>query len=299
MSFRNVLGLAVFGAAVGLAGAANAAPQLQIVNSAGALKARPDGGACAAGSATHCEVVGDAGGTSYPWPKNTPGAGAGVPSANGGWPIGPGFATDASFGGAQGTSGWHKSYLKLTESSKVTFQFMGAGDSAFRNSFWLNSGKGYKQLFQDGQSSNPTNPCAVGPMGTIPKCDNPGGGFPSQNQFTFNLGAGLIAFAFDINGGPLTLRNDGVSNADLGRGPGFFLGIDPYLATGTFQNTGNSAYVGLTDRPSLSDHDFQDMGVRISIGAVPEPGTWAMMLSGFGLIGFVMRNRQRLATVTA
>lgn len=27
-------------------------------------------------------------------------------------------------------------------------------------------------------------------------------------------------------------------------------------------------------------------------GAVPEPGTWAMMISGFGVIGFVMRRRQ-------
>lgn len=34
-------------------------------------------------------------------------------------------------------------------------------------------------------------------------------------------------------------------------------------------------------------------------GAVPEPGTWAMMLIGFGAIGFAMRRRRQLAPVRA
>jgi len=31
------------------------------------------------------------------------------------------------------------------------------------------------------------------------------------------------------------------------------------------------------------------------VGAVPEPATWAMMLLGFGAVGFAMRRRQRPA----
>lgn len=38
---------------------------------------------------------------------------------------------------------------------------------------------------------------------------------------------------------------------------------------------------------------------RISISAVPEPEIWAMMLLGFGAIGFQMRRRSGLRTVTA
>jgi len=34
----------------------------------------------------------------------------------------------------------------------------------------------------------------------------------------------------------------------------------------------------------------------VSIAAVPEPSTWAMMLIGFGAVGFAMRRRNRLAT---
>ncbi|NTZ43936.1 PEP-CTERM sorting domain-containing protein, partial [Altererythrobacter sp. SALINAS58] len=32
-------------------------------------------------------------------------------------------------------------------------------------------------------------------------------------------------------------------------------------------------------------------GISSQIGAVPEPTTWAMMLFGFGAIGFAMRRR--------
>lgn len=34
-------------------------------------------------------------------------------------------------------------------------------------------------------------------------------------------------------------------------------------------------------------------------GAVPEPATWALMLSGFGLVGFAMRNRRNRNTAVA
>lgn len=34
----------------------------------------------------------------------------------------------------------------------------------------------------------------------------------------------------------------------------------------------------------------------VAAGAVPEPATWAMMLAGFGAIGFAMRRRSKVAT---
>nr|WP_240047570.1 PEPxxWA-CTERM sorting domain-containing protein [Sphingomonas panacisoli] len=34
----------------------------------------------------------------------------------------------------------------------------------------------------------------------------------------------------------------------------------------------------------------------VAAGAVPEPATWAMMLAGFGAIGFAMRRRPKVAT---
>ena len=81
----------------------------------------------------------------------------------------------------------------------VTFQFMGAGNSSQANSFWLFSDDPntaettavvWWQMFQDGQSSNPTHPCPVTPNGAqFPSCDKPFNGFqfPDANQYTIFL----------------------------------------------------------------------------------------------------------------
>ncbi len=62
-------------------------------------------------------------------------------------------------------------------------------------------------------------------------------------------------------------------------GPGEAVNTD---FTFTFERTAQSGSVVLASTGGTS-------------GAVPEPGTWAMMLAGFGLMGAAMRRRQRVA----
>jgi len=265
-------------ATMGVAGVANAAPLLQIITTGDTAQ----------------EVVGDAGGSIYPY-AGGPGFGAGVPSSTttpSPWPNGPGFAPDPTFGNAPGTSGFDASYLWLTQSANVTFQFMGGGNSDFANQFWVNG----VQLFQDPPSNNATNPCPV--SGTTPSCDILGGGPLGQNQYTMFLnvaaGGGYIPFQF-ITGAPtpVTLDNTGAGNgnpSDDSGLPGYMLGIDPYLATGTFQTEGTAVYAALSDRTRVGnlDHDYSDLGVRIS---VPEPGS--IFLLGAGLMGLAFGRRRQ------
>jgi hypothetical protein len=52
--------------------------------------------------------------------------------------------------------------------------------------------------------------------------------------------------------------------------------------------------------------EFDNLTIGSSVSAAPEPGTWAMMLLGFGTIGYLLRTRrsapapaQRLSFATA
>ena len=44
------------------------------------------------------------------------------------------------------------------------------------------------------------------------------------------------------------------------------------------------------------DHAFR---LESNVAAVPEPATWAMMIAGFGMVGFAMRRRAKVSTAVA
>ena len=112
MKLRQTLTAVAVGSLLAVAGSASALPTLSIVDAAGTPRAATD---------PQVEHTGDPGGSVYPWTGGG-GPGAGIPwrtNAGGGWPNGPGIGPDSSFTGL-GTSGWHSSYLRLSESATET-----------------------------------------------------------------------------------------------------------------------------------------------------------------------------------
>ena len=242
---------------------------------------------------THHEVSGDPGGTVFPFANGGGINGPGVPSALAGWPGGPGFAPDPSFGNNPGTSGFHGSYVKIDDTgAAITFQYMGKGDSGLANSFQVFHNGAWATLFTAGASA-----CgASGPAPVVPVCT------PGANQFTLTFqgsdyfqvgGDSYVPFRY-VTGAGVDVTNNGVDgNPDTtgSNGPGYFLGVDPYLASGPFALQGDAVYAGLTDLPGTGDHDFQDFGVRMS---VPEPVSLSIL--GVGLAGLAV-SRRRVRTL--
>lgn len=112
---------------------------------------------------------------------------------------------------------------------------------------------------------------------------------------TFNFLTPIQAFGFFITG----LQSDLVPQQTIT----FTDGSSQVLNT-PFATNGGGAFFGFTDfGKSISSVSFNATNdivsvddVRfLSVSAVPEPATWAMMLLGFGAMGVSMRRRRRFA----
>ena len=77
-------------------------------------------------------------------------------------------------------------------------------------------------------------------------------------------------------------------------GTGSFFQLPGSLQTRSFENNGSNPLITQTNDNVAGQYLFQVRGGRIEVpaGAVPEPSTWAMMLVGFGAIGYGSRRRR-------
>jgi hypothetical protein len=83
-------------------------------------------------------------------------------------------------------------------------------------------------------------------------------------------------------------------------------GFNDFVGFGFFQPLGFSAVyyyftpgalsaVGTYDTVLFGQEQAGRLTVSVVGGAVPEPGSWAMMIAGFGLVGGVMRRKNTLS----
>jgi hypothetical protein len=93
----------------------------------------------------------------------------------------------------------------------------------------------------------------------------------------------------------LNFSSAGGVNATVGDGGfGIFLGANDVSGLIT-----NVFYIGYDDQLTDPDDNHDDLIIRATLSpAVPEPATWAMMLIGFGAIGFALRRRRQTDMTT-
>jgi hypothetical protein len=142
------------------------------------------------------------------------------------------------------------------------------------------------------------------------------------NVYSFVLGTTPISYDFSIDfaqGISPLASNTLITVTNLGTGQTvsynpFFPGNDNYAnaALGVYQNSarlnfgfllGSAGFTPNVDSTYsvnlASNGNSLTVFARLGAGAVPEPGTWAMMILGFGLVGFAMRRRQAAITRVA
>lgn len=100
----------------------------------------------------------------------------------------------------------------------------------------------------------------------------------SHNLFT-QIASASASFSIDTLLGTIT-HNTGTNT-----------NLDWQIFSGTFFATGTSATLNFTNLTGgVNEGIFLD---AVTLAAVPEPATWAMMLIGFGAIGFAMRRGRK------
>jgi hypothetical protein len=106
------------------------------------------------------------------------------------------------------------------------------------------------------------------------------------NRFAAPVLLGAAQFGQGSLQGKLFFTTNG--NGDVSQigseGFGIFLPRNP---SGEFRS--KTVYFGFDDLVKNDDDNHDDFIVRATISAVPEPATWAMLIAGFGLVGFAAR----------
>jgi hypothetical protein len=128
------------------------------------------------------------------------------------------------------------------------------------------------------------------------------GADPVVSLVSFSIGGQSFSFSpdyySDVYTSPTLLSTSAIDllgtnflayfSPDGGRGPSLF-GI-PFSGAGT-GDTGGAVTQNSYLIAGQDDIDFN--ATRVTVSAVPEVATWAMLVAGFGAVGFFLRRRER------
>lgn len=152
--------------------------------------------------------------------------------------------------------------LLLSELGNVTYEYIGS-EASFNNTYRFIAGtQSFTTPGGGGVFVNCTTACTKGP---------------------FVSGPGLLDFVFQSGAGP-SIANGANNNPN----PIF----EPSFAV-LLRDANRTAYLFFNDTGNFLDMDRDDMIIRVSVAAVPEPSTYAMLLAGLGILFGIMRHRKK------
>jgi len=104
-----------------------------------------------------------------------------------------------------------------------------------------------------------------------------------------NLWGGLFSLSSGAGGTGDVYASTGVTGLARGASTSF-----SFSFAGTRATAGQSVFLNLVAAPSGPGQDIRGGvdNLQLSVAAVPEPASWAMMIGGFGLAGGTLRRRR-------
>jgi PEP-CTERM motif len=146
------------------------------------------------------------------------------------------------------------------------------------------------QYFSVGPSTNTPGTILLGTVGPLVSLSFIWGSIDTYNSLHFTDAAGnlLVGSQYNFTGSQIAAMVPAPANGSQNLNPQnpivtfLFSGLDQTLVGGFQMSSSQNAF------------EIDD----IAVNAVPEPSTWAMMLLGFGAIGFAMRRRKSPRALT-
>jgi len=196
--------------------------------------------------------------------------------------VGNDFA--AWFGGTgSGVAILEQGTLLLSEAGYIVAEYLGKEAGFNDTRFYLDSfGPTGGTLVAS------TGPGSINPVPS-PVLPAPGAAIVTYSSFPTVYGPGAVPFYFDITATGRTVPNGHEDPTGTEDDLGFWImtGLSG-LAT-----EGPVVYLLLDDGGGGGDNDHDDMIMRLTVVALPEPGTWTLVLAGLGMFGFIGYRRMR------
>ena len=111
-----------------------------------------------------------------------------------------------------------------------------------------------------------------------------------ENHFASPIELGSSLFSTGSLAGLINFLSSEGKTSTVGE-QGFALFLDPIQVS---EQAVSVFYLGFDDQVTGQDDDYDDLIIRGTYtGAIPEPGTWALMILGFGAIGGLLRLQRK------
>ncbi len=120
---------------------------------------------------------------------------------------------------------------------------------------------------------------------------------PGGNLLTVTFAGAVAQFENDGTGNWSAALALAAPNAPVNPGDPFIAYLTSYLPQAWIQSSNQNNFAVSFSGGNAIEGPYAATGTFAAVNIVPEPATWAMLIAGFGLVGFAARRRRAVASI--